>query len=309
VTARPFRFGIQLKNANSADEWRATARKAEDLGYSTLFIPDHFDDAWSPTVPLTVAAEATTTLNVGALVYDNDYRHPLVLARDVAAMDVLSSGRVEFGIGAGWMTTDYEQSGIALDPPKVRIDRMEEALEVMHRLWTEDSASFDGVHYQLKDAKCRPVPTTPGGPKVIVGGGGKRVLGVAAKYASIIGVNPELTSGTAGAEAAKTAVADRYLQRIQWIRDAAGERFDEIELQVLGQVEQITNDRESMYTNLAPVFGLSPEEAKDVPIVLCGTVEQIIEDLQRRREIFGFSYIVVHDLDAFAPVVSALTGT
>jgi probable F420-dependent oxidoreductase len=285
------------------------ARKAEDLGYSTLFMPDHFGDGWSPTVPLTVAAEATSTLNVGALVYDNDYRHPLVLARDVAAMDVLSSGRVEFGLGAGWMTTDYEQSGIALDLPKVRIDRMEEALEIIGQLWNEGSSTFDGVHYQLNDAKCRPMPLTPGGPKLIVGGGGKRVLGVAAKYASIIGVNPELTSGTAGVEAAKTAVADRYLQRIEWIREAAGERFHDIELQVLCQIEQVTDDRETMYTNLAPVFGLSVDEAKDVPIVLCGTVAQIIEDLQRRREMYGFSYIVVHDLDAFAPIVAALHGT
>jgi probable F420-dependent oxidoreductase len=309
MSVRPFRFGIQLKGAETPKSWRDMARKAEDLGFSTLFMPDHFDDAWSPTVPLTVAAEATTTLNVGALVYDNDYRHPLVLARDVAAMDVLLDGRVEFGLGAGWMTTDYEQSGIVLDAPKVRIDRMEEALEVMQGLWTQDTASFEGTHYQLRDAKCRPVPVTAGGPKLIVGGGGKRVLGVAAKYASIIGVNPELTSGTAGADAARTAVADRYLQRIGWIRDAAGDRFDDIELQILCQVEAVTNDRETMYTNLAPVFGLDPYEAKDVPIVLVGTVEQIIDDLQRRREMFGFSYIVVHDLDAFAPVVAALAGT
>ena len=306
---RPFRFGIQVHNATSAAAWRATARKAEDLGYSTLFLPDHFEETWSPTVPLTVAAEVTTTLNVGALVYDNDYRHPLVLARDVAAMDVLSGGRVEFGIGAGWMTTDYEQSGIALDSPKVRIDRMAEALEVIHRLWTEEIASFAGDHYQFTGARCRPKPVTRGGPKIIVGGGGKRVLSVAAKYASIIGVNPELTAGAVGVEAAQTAVAQRYRERIGWIRDAAGDRFDDIELQVLCQFEQITDDREAMYANLAPVFGLRPEEAKDVPIVLVGTVEQIIEDLQRRRDMYGFSYIVVHDLEGFAPVVAALAGT
>lgn len=309
MKSRPFRFGIQVHNATSAAEWRATARKAEELGYSTLFLPDHFDEAWSPTVPLTVAAEATTTLNVGALVYDNDYSHPLVLARDIAAMDVLSGGRVEFGIGAGWMTTDYEQSGIVLDSPKIRIERMAEALEVIQRLWTYETASFSGDYYQLSEARCRPRPSQPGGPKIIVGGGGKRVLSVAAKYASIIGVNPELTSGTAGAEAAKTAVADRYRERIGWIRDAAGERFDDIELQVLCQIEQVTDDRETMYTNLAPVFGLTPEEARDVPIVLVGTVDQIVEDLQRRREMYGFSYIVVHDLEAFAPVVAVLAGT
>ncbi len=309
MSSRAFRFGVQLHQAPSAREWRESARKAEGLGYSTLFLPDHFDEAWSPLVPLTVAAEATTTLNVGALVFDNDYRHPLVLAREVAALDVMSDGRVEFGIGAGWLTKDYEESGIALDSPKVRIERMTEGLEVIHRLWTEETVTFTGQHYQLSDARCRPKPRTPGGPKVMVGGGGKKVLSVAAKYASIIGVNPELTSGAAGVEAAKTAVADRYHERIGWIREAAGERFESIELQILCQFEQITNDRETMYANIAPVFGLTPEEAKDVPIVLVGTVDQVVEDLLRRREMYGFSYVVVHDIDAFAPVVAALAGT
>ena len=309
MSLRAFRFGVQLHHAPSAREWRESARKAEGLGYSTLFLPDHFDEAWSPLVPLTVAAEATTTLNVGALVFDNDYRHPLVLARDVAALDVMSDGRVEFGIGAGWLTKDYEESGIVLDSPKVRIERMTEGLEVIHRLWTEETVTFTGQHYQLTDARCRPKPRTPGGPKVIVGGGGKKVLSVAAKYASIIGVNPELTSGAVGVEAAKTAVAHRYHERIGWIREAAGERFESIELQILCQFEQITNDRETMYANIAPVFGLTPEEAKDVPIVVVGTVDQVIEDLRRRREMYGFSYVVVHDIDAFAPVVAALAGT
>jgi probable F420-dependent oxidoreductase len=160
VTTHPFRFGIQLRNAADGPSWRALARKAEDLGYSTLFLPDHFDAAWSPTVPLTVAAEATTTLKVGALVYDNDYRHPLVLARDVAALDVLSGGRVEFGLGAGWMTSDYEQSGIVLDRPGVRIERMEESLEIIRQLWTQESATFAGRHYTINEAKCSPVPVT-----------------------------------------------------------------------------------------------------------------------------------------------------
>jgi probable F420-dependent oxidoreductase len=309
VTVRPFRFGIQLRNAADGESWRAIAKQVESLGYSTLFLPDHFEEAWSPTVPLTVALEATTTLKVGALVYDNDYRHPLVLARDVAAMDFLSEGRVEFGLGAGWMTTDYEQSGITLDTPRVRIDRMEEALEVTRRLWSQDKASFEGTHYTIKDASCRPVPFTKNGPPVIIGGGGKRVLSVAAKYASIIGVNPELTSGTAGVESAKTAVADRYRERIGWIRDAAGDRFNDIELQVLVQVEQVVPNREKVVADLAPFFGITPEDAAEVPIVLVGTVEQICDDLVKRRELYGFSYIVVHDIEAFALVVAKLAGT
>lgn len=305
----PFRFGIQLRNAPSASAWRNDARKAEGLGYSTLFLPDHFGDAWSPTVPLTVAAEATTTLRVGALVYDNDYRHPITLARDVAAMDVFAEGRLEFGIGAGWMTSDYEESGILLDRPGVRIERMIEAIECMKRLWTDDRASFEGQHYTLNNATCFPRPTTPGGPPLLIGGGGRKVLTAAAKYASIIGVNPELTSGTAGIEAAKTAVAERYLERIGWIRDAAGDRFASIELQVLGQIEQVVPNRMEVASQLAPAFGLTPEEALQMPIVMVGTVDEICNDLIERRQRYGFSYVVVHDMDAFAPVVARLAGT
>lgn len=309
LDVHPFRFGIQLRNAASGRAWRDMARKAEDLGYSTLFLPDHFEESWSPTVPLTVAAEATTSLKVGALVYDNDYRHPITLARDVAAMDLFSEGRIELGIGAGWMTTDYEQSGIVLDRPGVRIDRMIEAIECMKRLWTDDRASFVGEHYTLTNATCHPRPFTAGGPPICIGGGGRKVLTAAAKYASIIGVNPELTSGTAGIEAAKTAVSGRYLERIEWIRVAAGERFASIELQVLGQIEQVVPNRLEFAANLAPAFGLSPEEALQMPIVLVGTVDEICADLVSRRETYGFSYIVVHDMDAFAPVVARLAGT
>jgi probable F420-dependent oxidoreductase len=305
----PFRFGIQLQNAPSGAAWREAARKAEGYGYSTLFIPDHFGESWTPTVPLTVAAEVTTTLNVGALVYDNDYRHPLVLAREVAAMDFLFPGRIEFGLGAGWMTTDYVESGIQLDSPKIRVERMTEALEVITALWREESVSYEGTHYQLKGAKCLPRPVTPGGPRMIVGGGGPKVLRAAAKFASIIGVNPELTSGTAGIEAAKTAVGSRYDERISWIKDAAGDRFDSIELQVLCQIEQIVDNRDEVYAGVAPMFNLTPDEAKQMPIVLVGTVDEICADLIERRERFGFSYIVVHDLDGFAPVVARLAGS
>lgn len=309
AAVHPFRFGIQLRNAPDGAAWRGLARKAEDLGYSTLFLPDHFGDTWSPTVPLTVAAEVTTALKVGALVYDNDYRHPLVLARDIATMDVMFPGRVEFGLGAGWMTTDYEQSGIALDSPGTRIARMGEALEIMRRLWSEDAVTFEGTHYRLNGATCRPRPATVGGPPVIVGGGGRKVLTMAAQFASIIGVNPELTSGVAGVEAARSAVADRYHERIGWIREAAGDRFDQIELQVLVNIEQVVTNREEVFAGVAPLFGITAEQAADIPIVLVGTVDQICDDLVRRRDEFGFSYIVVHDIDAMAPVVARLAGT
>ena len=132
-----------------AAAWRATARRVEDLGYSTLFIPDHFEDQFGPLVALTVAAEATTTLRVGSLVFGNDYRHPVVLAKEVATLDVFSEGRVEFGLGAGWMTSDYEQSGIAADPAGVRISRMAESLAVLKALWSTGEATYQGEYYRI----------------------------------------------------------------------------------------------------------------------------------------------------------------
>ncbi|MGH9103863.1 MAG: LLM class flavin-dependent oxidoreductase, partial [Acidimicrobiales bacterium] len=132
----PFRFGVQLSRADSGAAWRGLARKIEDLGYSTLFIPDHFEDQFGPLVALTVAAEATSTLRVGSLVFGNDYRHPVVLASEVATLDLMAEGRVEVGLGAGWMRSDYQQAGITEDPPGVRISRMAESLTVMKSLWS-----------------------------------------------------------------------------------------------------------------------------------------------------------------------------
>ena len=309
MAPRPFRFGVQVRNAPDAKAWRDLARKAEDSGYSTLFVPDHFGEGWSPTVPLTVAAEATTMLKVGALVHDNDFRHPLILARDAAALDFLSGGRVEVGLGAGWMTSDYGQSGIAFDPPGVRVERLAEALEVIRLLWTQPSVTFAGTHYTLNDAQCFPAPTTPGGPPLIVGGGGRRVLTLAARHASIIGVNPDLRSGLGGLESARTGVIERYRERIGWIREAAGDRFDAIELQILSQVEKVTTDRAGYAAALAPKFGYRPSQTLAMPVVLVGTVDQICADLVQRREELGLSYVVLHRLDDFVPVVARLAGT
>src|ERR1700683_4040556 len=145
----PFRFGVQLSKADSGPSWRAAATKVEDLGYSTLFIPDHFNDQFGPLVALTVAAEVTTTLRVGSLVFGNDYRHPIVLAKEIATLDLFSEGRVEFGLGAGWMTSDYEQSGITADTAGIRISRMAESLKIMKSLWSTGETTVSGEHYQI----------------------------------------------------------------------------------------------------------------------------------------------------------------
>jgi len=234
-----------------------------------------------------------------------------VLAKEVATLDLLSEGRVEFGIGAGWMTTDYEQSGMAHDPPGVRIDRMSESLAIMKSLWSTGACTFAGAHYTITGAVGAPLPHRRPHPPVIIGGGGKRVLGIAAREADIVGVNPSLAAGRIGPEVLETTTAEYYDQRITWIREAAGDRFADLELQVLTFLVQIVPDREDATERLAGMMGVTPEQVDGSPIALIGTVDQIIERLVERRERFGFSYVVVHEaeMEAFAPVVAALAGT
>jgi probable F420-dependent oxidoreductase len=308
---KPFRFAVQTSTAADGKAWRDRARQIEDLGYSTLYIPDHFGDQWGPIVGMTIAAEATSTLNVGALVFDNDYRHPVVLAKEIATLDLASEGRVEFGIGAGWMKSDYDESGIAYDRPGLRIDRMVEGLTVMKQLWRDGTATFEGEHYTITRAQGMPRPASAASPKIVIGGGGRKVLSIAAREADIIGVNPNLGAGYVGPEVAASSKGDLYRERLQWIREAAGDRFDDLELQCLTFMVQFTDDRKAAYENLAPMFGLTPEEAMDVPIALAGTVDEIVETLQQRREEYGFSYVVVHEpeMEQFAEVVARLAGT
>lgn len=307
----PFRFGVQLSRAPSGHAWRELARRIEGLGYSTLFIPDHFEDQFGPLVALTVAAEATTTLRVGSLVFGNDYRHPMVLAKEVATLDLVSEGRVEFGLGAGWMTADYEQAGLDEDPPAVRIDRMEESLAVMKELWSTGSCTFDGKYYRIDGATGEPRPHQSPHPTIVIGGGGPRVLRIAAREADVVGVNPSLAAGVVGPEVlAGTTPAD-YDRRVEWVRNAAGERFADLELQCLTFLVQIVPDRDKAIARLAAALSVTDEHVAGTPIALIGTVEQIVDTLRARRERFGFSYIVVHEaeMEALAPVVAELTGT
>ncbi|MHB1986706.1 MAG: TIGR03621 family F420-dependent LLM class oxidoreductase [Acidimicrobiales bacterium] len=307
---RPFRFGMQLSTASSLPAWRTTAKKIEDLGYSTLFIPDHFGDQFGPLVALTVAAEQTSILKVGSLVFDNDYRHPLVLAKECATLDLASEGRLEVGIGAGWMQTDYDESGIAYDSPAVRVARLEEGVQVIKQLWSGEQVDFDGEHYQLKQAQGLPRPHTPGGPPILIGGGSRRVLGVAVEYAQIVGINPSLRSGNVGPETIAGTSAQHYAERVGWVRELAGDRFDQLELQSLVFMAQIGRPQSAVAEELSKLVGFPPEDVAASPLTLFGTEDEIVETLQRRREESGFSYWVLHEaeLDSFAPVVARLAG-
>jgi probable F420-dependent oxidoreductase len=306
-----FRFALQASKAASPAAWRTLARKAEDLGYSTLYVPDHLDDQWAPMVAATVAAEATTTLRVGTLVLDNDFRHPVLAAREAATLDVVTGGRFEFGIGAGWLTTDYDQSGIPMDRPAVRIARLAESLEIMRSLWQTGSATFEGEHYRVPGAKGFPAPLTPGGPPLVIGGGGRRVLTLAGRYADVVSIVPSLAAGYIGPEVAAEAVLDRYHERVRWAREAAGDRAGDLELQCWTAAVQVVPNADEVVASLAPVFELTPEQLRAAPLALIGSVPEIAETLRKRREELGFSYIVVHEpeMDALAPVIAELAGT
>lgn len=305
----PFRFGVQVSRAADPAAWRDLARRVEALGYSTLFMPDHLDDQWAPLVALTVAAEATTTLRVGTLVLGLDYRHPLLVAKEAATLDLLSGGRLELGIGAGWMTADYEQSGIPLDPAGTRVARLGEAVAVLEQLWRDGRSDHAGRHYRLAGASGFPAPTG-GGPRLLIGGGGRRVLELAARHADIVGVNPSLAAGVVGPDAVTSARAERYDARLEWVRAAAAGRFERIELQALTFLVHVGDDAHRVLDEVAPAVGLAPDDLAASPIALVGSVAEIVDRLEERRRRWGFSYWVVHEaeVEAFAPVVARLTG-
>jgi len=312
VTAsRKFRFAAQINGASSKKDWALKARKAEDLGYSTLTMPDHFGDQLAPVPALMAAADATTTLRIGTLVFGNDYKHPLVLAKEAATLDLLSDGRLELGLGAGWMKADYEQTGMKYDPPAVRVDRFEEAVVVFKGLFGEGPFSFQGRHYTIREHDGLPKPLQKPHPPMVIGGGGKRVLSIAARQADIVSVNPNLKEGLGGAETAPNTAPEATDLKLQWVKEAAGERFDRIELNALIGFVMVTDKARDVAEAMAPAFGVEPEDSLSVPVCLVGTFDWMVEELQRRRQRWGFSYIGF-DSDSWetmAPVVARLAGT
>ena len=310
---RPFRFGVQTKAATSRSEWVELVRKIEDRGYSTVTMPDHFDDQLAPAVALMAAADATEVLRIGALVWCNDYRHPVVFAKEAATLDLLSEGRLELGIGAGWMTTDYSQAGLDHDRAGVRIDRMLESIDVLRGLFADGSFSYAGKHYTIENLEGLPKPYQKPHPPFLIGGGGPRMLRLAGEVADIVGINPNLASGAINADLAVDVTAERFDEKVGWVREGAGDRFDQLELQLRTFIVAVTDDRTGFaeaFTG-AGGFDLTVEQALASPLALVGTPAQIADDLRARRERFGFNYVVVgaDEYEAFAPVVAELAGT
>lgn len=303
---------------SSAEAWGTTARQAEQIGYSTLFIRDHFvpepfGDQFAPMIALMAAADATTTLRVGTLVLDNDYRHPVLLAKEAATLDVLSHGRFELGLGAGWAKTEYERAGISFDAPGMRVRRLEEAMHVIKALFASEPLTFCGTYYRIDQLNGYPKPMRQPHPPILIGANGKRMLALAARTANIIGImNSDYASGVEIDDPVKRS-PEAMTAKIQWIRQAAGERFDQVELNmVIAPI--LTADRRQAAEQCARQRGwntIRPEDVLAMPSMFIGSVEQITEQMEERRERFGVSYYIISDatMEAFAPIVARLAGS
>ena len=309
---RPFRFGTNVRTADSRAAWADKARKVEALGYSTLLMPDHLRDLLPPLLPLISAADATTTLRVGTFVLNNDFRHPVLLARETAALDLLTDGRFELGIGAGHMRSEYEEAGIPFDPAPVRFERLEESVTILKALLAGQTASLEGRHYQVREHRAYPLPRQTPHPPILIGGNGRRILTFAAQEADIVGFTG-LGFPRGGSAVDLSGFAPASVdERVALVRSAAGARFDQLELNVLLQRVVVTNDRQQAAAEFAAERpDLSPEDALQSPYLLFGTVEQMADALRAHRDRWGFSYYVVHEpmLETFAPIVALLTGT
>lgn len=310
-SARPFRFGVGAFEAPDGAAWGENARRVEALGYDTLLIPDHFNAGlFAPIAALTSAALATTTLRVGTTVFANDFRHPAVLAKEMATLDVLSGGRLEVGIGAGWKKEEYDQVGIPFDPPDVRVTRMQEGVHVLKGLWGTGTFAFAGEHYTIRDLDGSPKPVQRPHPPIYIGAGGKRLLSFAAREADIVGIiapaQPE------GRLDFASDIEERVSTQVDWVREAAGERFAQLELAALIWGVAITDNPRAGAEGLASTGkrGLTPEQILASPYFLIGSVAVIVERLEELRERFHISYFNVFPgaMEDFAPVVSRLSG-
>jgi probable F420-dependent oxidoreductase len=297
-TARPFRFGVVAAFARSAEEWTARARQVESLGYATLLVPDGLRHTLAPLPALAAAAAVTRTLRVGTYVIANDFRNPVLLAKEAATLDLVSGGRFELGLGVGRPAAaeDNRMLGLAFDPGGVRVARLAESLALIEPLLAGDTATANGSHYAAAGAEVSPRAAQRPRPPILVAGSGRRLLSLAARRADIVALGVAPTESEAGAA-----------ERVGWLREAAPERFDQLELNVNLMA---VGDRVPRW--ISAQMGLTAAALAEAGAVSAavGTAEQMCETLQRRREALGISYLVVGDelMEAFAPVVERLAG-
>lgn len=305
---RPFRFAVFAADASSRRDWEEKARRTEALGYALLVMPDHLLNPLTPVPALSAAAMVTTTLRLGVVVFANDFRHPALLAKETATLDLLSDGRFEFGIGAGWLQKEYDQAGIPFDPPGRRIARMTEALHIIRGLWAEGPFAFQGEHYTIDGLDGKPKPVQRPHPPIFIGGTGPRMLRLGGREADIVGLNPK-TLPQGGHDWLSSTPAF-MAQQVGWIKEGAADRFERLELSMAIYRTIVTKHPLDAATELSDAYGIAPEAILASPDFLIGSVEEIAERIEERRERLGISYLEIADQDAvaFAPVPARLAG-
>jgi probable F420-dependent oxidoreductase len=316
---RPFRFGLQATRIHDPAAWLAHARRAEQDGYSTLLIPDHVGRL-SPFPALMAAAAVTERLNLGTWVLNQDFRPPAVLAQEVAAVQILTNGRLELGIGAGWAKQEYLQTGLQFDEGKVRVARFGEYLQIVKEMLAARAPySFRGQWFTLEAYPPLPHLEFQPAPRIAVGGGSKMVLSIAGRLADTISVATRATPD--GLFDVSNMTRASVENKLRWIREAAGDRYGEIELNMTLRFVRVVEDRRAAArtileqwrapgSRVARVDELGEDDILESPYFALGTVGQIVEQLQAAREQWGFSYIQVggEDIDVFAPIMERLVG-
>ncbi len=321
--SKKFRFGYQAFAPDSAAQWRDNARKAEDLGYATLSLADHYIGAGAASEaashpPQTVAAvpammaaaDATSSIKIGCRVFCCDYHQPLVLLSEMATIDLLSDGRLEAGFGAGWIKSEYEAMGLEMDRPGVRIERMVEYVEFARSFFAGEELNYVGQHVNVTNTTGMGSPQ-PEGPAIMIGGGSPRVLRLAGKHSDIVSINFDNSDGKIGEHGISSGTASGTADKLGWVKEGAGDRFDDLEIEIGAYFTVVTDHQGPTLEAMAPAMGMTPEALGQHPHALIGSVDYICETLQERRDTFGISYVTVgsNALDDFAPVVAALAGT
>ncbi len=322
MPVKPFRFAVQSFNADSGEDWANQARKAEDLGYSAFHLADHIigqGPALERTnhplqnlaaIPaMAYAAAVTERIRIGCRVFCIDYHNPVVLVKSAMTIDRLSGGRLEFGLGAGWLQGEYDAIGLAFDPAAKRIDRLADVIEGVKAFRGDGHAEVRNDTLRWREFEGAPKPISK--PPLMIGGGSPRVLRLAGREADIVSLNFNNRAGVIGPDGVHLSTEAQTRRKIGWIREGAGARFDELEIEIGAYFTVVMDDPAPALAGFAQLFGLPPEEVAKHPHALIGGLDAICDELERRRALFGISYVTVGAdvMDAFAPVVARLAGS
>lgn len=307
---RPFRFGISFGGTPTRAELVSAIRRAEEFGFDIVCTADHISSRLA-VMPLLSTAAEVSSMRVSPMVIANDFRHPVVVARDSATLDILSEGRFELGIGTGWIKRHYDSASISYDDPKTRVRRFREAIAVIKGCWRGEPFTFSGDHYQMAGVTSPPPYQRPH-PPLLIGGSGRSMLTLAGREADIVGISP-LRPVASSFDHFDPSLGDsgtRVEQQLRWIREGAGARIDGIEISVMAHHLEISDDVEGRAAELAASWGSTPGQILESPHVYLGSVPQIVETLLERRERYGISYVVFlgADLELVGPIVGRLAG-